>query len=55
MIHIEICMSKHKKGAWDMRIGDIDGATEVFNIAREDLLDLISQELDTHMEAAIDK
>ena len=46
MINIEICISKHKLGTWNMRIGDIDGSIDVYNMDKKDILDLISEEMD---------
>lgn len=55
MIHIEMCMAKHKKNAWDLRVGDIDGSVDMYNATKEDVLEVISKEMDTHMEAVLDK
>lgn len=54
MIHIEMSMSKHKKNTWKLRVGDIDGSVDLYNATKEDVLETISKEMDTHMEAVID-
>ena len=45
LINIEICKSEHKVGTWNMRIGDIEGAINVYNMYKKDILDLISEEM----------
>ncbi len=55
MIHIEITLSEYKKGTWNMRVGDISDNTEIHNASKEDILEVISQEMDGHIEAEIDK
>lgn len=55
MINIEMSMSKIKKNAWDLRVGDIDGSVKLYNATKEDILEVIAKEMDTHMEAVLDK
>ena len=45
MINIEICKSRNKPGAWDMRIGDIEGSVGVYNMGKKEILELISEEM----------
>lgn len=44
MINIEICKSC-KPGTWNMRIGDIEGSVDVYNMGKKDILELISEEM----------
>jgi len=45
MINIEICKSPNKPGAWNMRIGDIEGSIDTYNMDKKYILDLISEEM----------
>jgi len=54
MIHIEMSMSKLKKNAWDLRVGDIDKCFTVDKATKEIILEIIAKEMDTHMEAVLD-
>ena len=44
-IHIEISKSKYKEETWNLRIGDIDGASEYLNVDFEDIIDEIKDEM----------
>ena len=46
MINIEICKSKHKVGTWNMRLGDIEGSSDIYNMSKKDILGFISDEMD---------
>jgi len=46
MINIEICKSPNKEGTWNMRVGDIEGATGVYNMDKKGILELISEEME---------
>ena len=50
MINIEICKSPNKSGAWNMRIGDIEGSIDVYNMLRYDIIELIRDEMDNDSE-----
>jgi len=45
MINIEICRSPNKPGTWNMRTGDIDGSTDVYNMSKDDIIDFILMEM----------
>lgn len=55
MIHIEMSLAKQKKDAWDLRVGDLDNCFYVNNATKEIVLEVISKEMDTHIEAVLDK
>lgn len=55
MIHIEMSLAKQKKDVWDLRVGDIDSSVDIYNAPKEDVLGIISKEMDNHMEAVLDK
>jgi hypothetical protein len=44
-LRIEICKSPWKKGAYNVRIGDISGSTEHSNISKEEVLSDIADEM----------
>lgn len=46
VIHIEICKSHWKKGAWNLRIGDLRGSTEISNSSKAEMLKTIKDEID---------
>ena len=46
VINIEIYKSEYKVGVWDMRIGNMRGCVDVYNMDKKDILDLISEEID---------
>jgi len=45
MINIEICKSPNTPGTWNMRIGDIEGSIDTYNIDKKCILDFISTEM----------
>ena len=45
MINIEICRG-HCKETWNMRIGDIEGSIDLYNITKKQILEYISDEMD---------
>lgn len=45
-IRIEICQSLVVEGKWNVRVGDIGGATEVSNTTKEEVLDIIKIEME---------
>lgn len=45
MINIEICKSSYKENAWNLRIGNIEGAIESSNISLGDVLENIEFEM----------
>ena len=47
VIHIEICKSEDKVGTWNIRIGDIEGSVNVYNADKEDITELILQEMES--------
>jgi hypothetical protein len=44
-IHIEICKSSWKDGTWNIRIGDIEGSEDTSNITRDEMIQLIKDEI----------
>lgn len=55
MIHIEMSLAKDGKDAWDLRVGDLDNCDYIHNATKDIVLEIISKEMDTHMEAVLDK
>lgn len=47
-IHIEIAKSYNKK-KWKIRIGDISGGTESYNISQEEVLEEIKEAMESKL------
>jgi len=45
VIHMEIAQSLWKKGAWNIRVGTIEGGSESSNITKKELLEEIKEQL----------
>lgn len=52
-IHIEICKS-WMNDRWNIRIGDIQGNTELSNATEEDIIDEIHGEMKKEKEKCVD-
>ena len=47
IIHIEVCKSQWKEGAYNVRIGNLNGSVSLSNSTKEEVLDLIKSEIKT--------
>lgn len=45
VLHIEICKSEYVEGAWNIRIGDLKGSTELSNVSLKQILSEIEDEI----------
>lgn len=52
---MEIAQSLWKKGAWNIRVGTIEGGTEMSNITKKELLDEIKEQLKIEEELKKEK
>lgn len=55
MIHIEMGLHKDEKDTWDLRVGGIGNCCHSYGLTKEAVLEVISKEMDTHIEAVIDE
>lgn len=45
VIQVEIKVSAFKKGSWNIRSGDIAGATEMSNVSKKDVIQMIKDDM----------